>query len=102
MGTEQVAIDNELILSLRSEVEALSDEVTELRDTNKNLRNTQRVARTVIRGLREQLTTVQEAAEQNDDAFKALCQEDIEIVEEVAPAEQGGLPQTVEAVEPLF
>lgn len=104
MGTEQVQIDNDLILSLREEIAALNEELTALREINSNLRNNQRVGRTVVRNLREKVNEMQHIAEENDEQFQYFCQEDIDnaIVEEVAPVEQDGLSDATGTVEPLF
>lgn len=88
--------DNAIIVDLQHRLQIVTEALEITSEENKRLRNRQRISRTVVNALRSQLGN----AHQNDENFKAMCQEGaVEMSEfgsgfvaEVVPEAEGGLP----------
>jgi hypothetical protein len=76
-----------LIEGLQESNDTLQDEVDRLKRSNKILRQVVRTLRTTVTSLRRS----QEIAINNDEEFKALCQNDGEL--DSVPTAEGGLPE---------
>jgi len=76
-----------LIEGLQESIDSLQEENTALRRSNKILRQVVRTLRTTVTSLRK----TQEIAVNNDEEFKALCQNGGEL--DSVPTAEGGLPE---------